>query len=171
MSVVAAKAGVGFVVILAILGVVQPHLITEPLLLFVTVGLIPGTSYEVAPEVSLLAAGTVLVVLAGLFFRRFTSNAALDADTPEYVRGGRQGRGHRSSFPGSARSVAAVANGASVELYFWLMSFGHRSISRAAGPNPRPPRLKPDSNFAKIGGLGRVFASRTKYYLIRLTIL
>lgn len=138
---VAAKAGLGFVLVLAILGAVSAHSLTESLMLFITVGLVPGTNFELAPEFMLLAVGAALMVITVLFFRSYNDyRATLDAIMPEYVRYDREDPDYQSLVPGlgklimSGRSAMSAMNDASVELYFWFRSFGRPAIAQAVTP-------------------------------------
>lgn len=187
MFVVASKAGLGFVLILAILGVVQTQSVTEPLLLFMTVGLVPGTNFEIAPEVTLLAVGAVLMAITVLFFRRYNAyHATLDAIMPEYVRD-RDDPDYRSLVPGLRsvisilRSGTAAANEASTELYFWFRSFGHPAIAQAVIPRRglswafvrldrwASTRADTKANLEKIGYAGRELMARAKDYFVRIS--
>ena len=189
MFVVAAKAGIGFALILAILGAVQTQSLTDPLLLFVTVGLIPGTNFEIAPEVVLLAVGAALMAMIVLFFRSHNAyHAKLDSIMPEYVHN-HDDPDYLSLVPGlralslAGRSAMAAANEASTELYFWFRSFGRPAIAQAVisrrGLGSVLFRLDRWANFKleirtgleKVAELGRDWAERAKSYLVRLTIL
>lgn len=138
MFVVAAKAGLGFAVILSILGVVQAHSPVEPVLLFVTIGLIPGTELVMPPEMLLLIVAAALMLITVLFFRRYNAyHATLDAIMPEYVRrNDREDPDYGSLVPGLGRLVVAgrtamsAINDASLEFYFWLRSLGRPTIAQ-----------------------------------------
>lgn len=140
MFIVAAKAGLGFAVVLAILGTVQTQSAFDPLLLFVTVGLVPGTNVEISPDVILLAAGAALMAITVWFFRRYNAyHAVLDAIMPEYVQS-REDPDFTSLVPGlgklllGGKSALSAINDASIELYFWFRSFGRPAIAQAVIP-------------------------------------
>ncbi|HEY5805887.1 MAG TPA: hypothetical protein VIS56_00695 [Candidatus Saccharimonadales bacterium] len=84
-SIVAVKAGLSFVAILLISGIVQTQSVADPILLFATAGLIPGTNIEVSPELMLVIAAAALMTITLLLHRQYTaSHAALEAVLPEY---------------------------------------------------------------------------------------
>lgn len=189
MYLVAAKAGLGFVLFLAILGAVQAQSLSEPLLLFVTVGLVPGTNFELPAEFMLLAVGGMLMALTILFFRHYYAfHNALDAIMPEYLREDLEDPDFTSLVPGldrltlAGQSAINAANEASVELYFWLRSFGRPAIAQAVtarrGIGASLVRMERWSSawqdtregLEKATEMGRRMALMAKEYMIRLSI-
>ncbi len=66
---ITAKAGFGIAIIIAFTGFILTDAIADPLMLFITVGVVPGTSLTLSPNTMLLGAGLVLVGVAGLVLR------------------------------------------------------------------------------------------------------
>ena len=67
MVVLATKAGIGFGVLLAVLGIVQIQYVVDPVLLFAAAGVVPGTSLVVPPDAALgLAAACLVLILMWL---------------------------------------------------------------------------------------------------------
>lgn len=64
-----AKAGFGFFIILAFLGFIVTDAVSDPLMLFITVGVVPGTNVTLSPNTMLLGAGMVLLGVAVLILR------------------------------------------------------------------------------------------------------
>lgn len=140
MFVVAAKAGLGFAVFLAILGGIQTHAITDSLMFFITVGLIPGTNLELPPELMLFAVAAALMWITVLLFRWYYAyHAVLDRVMPEYryMRAADPGPAIRMSLPdfgrlaASGRAAAYMAIDTVVEVYFWLRSLRRPIIAQA----------------------------------------
>jgi len=68
MNVAAAKIGVGFSLVLGILGLVQTRAFSNGLLGFVAAGIIPGTNIKLSPDIMMaVSAATLLAMLIVLF--------------------------------------------------------------------------------------------------------
>ncbi len=188
---VASKAGLGFVAMLAILGATQVQSAVNSLMLFVTIGLIPGTGLVIPPELLLLTVAASLMAITVLFFRRYSDyHAVLEAVLPEYERyRDREDPDFGSLVPGlgrlmmTAKSAAAAANDASLEFYFWARSLSRPTIAQAIlarrGPSSglvrinrwASARVSAQENLDKLDDLRRQWSIRAKDYLLRLTIL
>lgn len=76
-----AKAGFGLIIILAFLGFIVTDAISDPLMLFITVGVVPGTNVTLSPNTMLLGAGLVLLSVAALVLRTSLSHHAAPQQT------------------------------------------------------------------------------------------
>lgn len=190
MFVMAAKAGLGFAVMLALLGAVQADSAFSGLLLFMTVGLIPGTNVELPADVMLLAVGAALMGITVLFCRRYYSfHTVLDAVMPEYIREDVEDPDFSSLVPSLGRlrmagnmAVSAI-NNASLQLYFWFKYFGRPTIAQTIvfrrGFDSAFVRLDrwaaakfgAQTDVEKLGDLSREWSRRAKAYLMRVTML
>lgn len=138
MSVVAVRTGFGFVVVLGILGIAQPQVVTDSLLLFATAGLIPGTNIEISPDLTLLMVGASLMAITVLLCREYAAyRASLEVVMPEYM--------HQTDEDDAApvnplsglrrvvlagRSAMYVASDLTRDLYYWLRSFGRPIVAQ-----------------------------------------
>ena len=190
MYIVAAKAGLGFVVLLAFLGAVETRSVVDPLLLFVTVGLIPGTNLVISPDVVLLTVAAVLMAMTVIWFRRYSAyHAMLDSIMPEYVREGREDPDLTSIVPSlgrllvAGRSALAAANDASLELYTWFRSFGRPAIAQTISARREigsafmrldrwaTAKFDPHERLERLGYMSRRWFERARDYIVRLTVL
>lgn len=137
MMTTALKTGLSIAVILTIAGVVQTGTLSDPLLYFVTVGLVPGTNIQLPPELVLLCVAAALFALTVLVFRSYIDNRIelrkllseleQDEDDPPL----------RILLPALGRLVintrrtTSSFNDTLVGIYFWLRSFGDPVIVQA----------------------------------------
>jgi len=190
MFFMAAKAGLGFVVMLAVLGVLQADSALNPLLLFMTVGLIPGTGLELPPEFMLLAVGAALMAITVLFLRRYYAfHEVLDTVMSEYTHQDRPDPPLTSIVPSLGRlllagkSALSAMHAASLELYVWFKSFGHPTIAQAIIARRgldsvfvrfdhwATAKLDFQTKLERIGTFSRQCSRRARAYLLRMTTL
>lgn len=187
MYLLAAKASVGFVMFLSLLGVVQTESITEPILMFMTIGLVPGTPIMLPPEMVLLGVAAVLMAITVLFFRSYVRyRLVVDLAMAEYVRR-REDPDYRTLIPGLGRLITtgktavSAVNIASLEFYFWVRALGRPVIGQAVTARREfttalvrfdrwaDARLRPQETLDYLGMVARDWADRVRAYLSRLS--
>ena len=138
MLVVAVRAGIVFAVILAIFGVVETHPLTDMLMLFMTAGMIPGTSIQIPPDMMLILTALCLICITLLVYRQYVAyQSTLDSVLQEYTRVPSDDEPDVVPFPRLYQAImdarSALADGQDVWriLQFWVKSLGRPVIAQA----------------------------------------
>jgi len=85
MFVVTAKAGLLFVVVMALLSTTQTESVMDMIVVFLANGVIPGTGFIMPPEVLLVAVALALMLVSALLFRAYAGyQAKMRAMIPDY---------------------------------------------------------------------------------------
>lgn len=192
MYVVTAKAGLLFVVVMALLSTTQTEPVTDMIVVFLANGVIPGTNLILPPEAILVTVALALMLVAALFFRGYTKyQARMRALIPNY-----DDRRHDPPFsalvPGLGRFQAAIraarfrAIDASLGLNVWARYAGRPASVQAVTTRNTVNILMRTDRWAPVAvrfrlARPRVFASgaaafrklgfRLRAYLVRVTML
>jgi len=187
MIVAAVRAGFGIAAMLGFFGALPGHSLSEPFLIFIAAGVVPGTDITIPAEGTLVLVAGVLMALTILLYRQYAAyQAKLRRFLPEFVRNA-EDPPYTQIVPGlgrvarAGRSLLSSASELTLGSYFWLRSLGEPLVAQAVTARGQPPALlRVDRRiFAKLrhsGGLKRASATLRRYlerirvYLARLTL-
>jgi hypothetical protein len=139
------------------------------------------------PELVLLGVAAALMAVTVLFFRRYVRyRIVLDKALSEYVLR-REDPEYRALIPGLGRLITvgrtamSLANQASIELYFWLRSFGRPVTAQAVTVRQElttvllridrwaAARWRPEESLEYLGTVLRDWADKAREYWSRLS--
>ncbi len=185
---VAAKMGVGFVLILIFMGMIESHSVASPVLLFMTAGLVPAVDIQVPAEVMLVLTGMLCMVVTVVVHRMWlSSHLALQAVLPDYQQM-HTDPPYADLVPGLSGALAVgsaiqlVARETTQEFYMWLRSLGRpiigQSISMREGFRTTLVRVDrrilfgsyPHEILAALRAMLRTTIQKVQAYLVRLTL-
>lgn len=172
MFVVAAKVGCGFAVVLTFVAAVQAQSLTDPFLMFAAAGLIPVIGIEIPADITLgIVAAALMAVTVLLCREHVIERKALLAVKVEYPRSRRDpDYGELVPVLGDmlaiGKTVRSLTHDASIELYFWLRSFGRPITAQTwAGA-----MLRPADDLQNLREALHGWSERARAYLIKLTM-
>lgn len=137
MFVVAAKVGIGFTVILTMLGTLQSQTLTDMMVAFLAAGIVPGTTLQIPAELSLICVAGVLMVMVAWLIKLYLTDRRRVLQASQDYQNFSEDPGYELLIPGlrrvmsARRSAEVTANDFSLSLYFWLRSLGRPVIAQA----------------------------------------
>jgi len=147
MIVAAVRAGFGIAAMLGFFGALPGHSLSEPFLIFMAAGVVPGTDIVIPAEFTLVLVAGVLMALTILLYRQHTAyQTKLQRFLPEFARAAADPP-YTQIVPGLGRAarlgrlLLSSASGAVVSSYFWLRSLGEPPIAQIVMARGQPLAL------------------------------